>query len=74
MFPCVFSKLSDGSLENNTLLVASLDLALQGSLVLCLEVLTAVSWTTLQACFASWDPRPLGTSSCYCRGLENSLG
>lgn len=38
MFPCAFFKLSDGSLENNTLLVASLDLALQGSLVLCLEI------------------------------------
>lgn len=36
MFPCVFFKLSDGSLGNNGLLVANLDLALQGFLVLCL--------------------------------------
>ena len=39
MFPCLFFKLSDGTLENNTLLVASLGLALPGSLVLFLEVL-----------------------------------
>lgn len=35
MFPCVFFKLSNGTLGNNTLLVASLDLAIQGFLVLC---------------------------------------
>lgn len=39
MFPCVFFKLSNGTLENNTPWVASLDLALQGSLVLFLEAL-----------------------------------
>ena len=36
MFPCVFFKLSNGSLESNTLSVAGLDLALQGSLGLFL--------------------------------------
>lgn len=38
MFPCVFFKLSNGTLGNNTLLVASLGLAIQGFPALCWRV------------------------------------
>lgn len=54
MFPCVFFKLSDGSLESNPLSIASLDLASQGSL--CFY--RAVPWPTPQVCLGSWDLKP----------------
>lgn len=72
MFPCIFFKLSDGSLENNTLLVASLDLALQGSLILLLEVfLTCCALAHPSGLL--WGALPLWPSSCCYGVLEKSL-
>lgn len=54
MFPCVLFKLSNGSLESNTLSIASLDLVSQGSL--CFY--RAVPRPTPQVCLVSWGPNP----------------
>lgn len=63
MFPCVFFRLSDGNLESNTLSIASLDLALQGSLCLFLQG-CALAHPSSLPCF--WDPNPfLSAGSCY---------
>ena len=59
MFPCVFFKLSDGNLESNTLSIASLDLALQGSLCLFLQG-CALAHPSSLPCFLGSQPLPLG--------------
>lgn len=58
MFPCVFFKLSDGNLESNTLSIASLDLALQGSLCLFLQG-CALAHPSSLPCFLGSQPLPL---------------
>lgn len=60
MFPCVFFKLSDGSLESNTLSIASLDLALQGSLCLFLQGCALAHPASLPCFLGSQPLLPLG--------------
>ena len=70
MFPCVFLKLSDGSLESNTLSIASLDLASQGSLCLFLQGCALAHPSSLPWFLGSQALLPLAGSRCVSSGLR----
>ena len=70
MFPCVFFKHSDGSLESNTLSIASLDLASQGSLCLFLQGCALAHPSSLPWFLGSQALLPLAGSRCVSSGLR----
>lgn len=70
MLPCVFFKLSDGSLESNTLSIASLDLALQGSLCLFLQGCALAHPASLPCFLGSQPLLPLGRLMLRSSGLR----